>query len=175
MRRRASSWVVVGGALAFALFPFFSSARLSGEALAQLPDVDSATFVDDQHRLAIFSDDFVVATRVYDGTSIEAIRTALTSNGYEISGLNRASVECCGDSDGIWVVLTEVDDGSISASLSPVDKDIQATWPVFPIMAVLLGSTALVLLRARSTRLDIERDIAASRSTSPQSTESSLV
>lgn len=135
-----------------AVFPLISAARLSRTALAELPQVSSSVFNDDQHRLAIFGNDFTVASRVYQGTTVEAVRLELVAAGYQLSGLNRLSTACCGSYDGVWVTLAELEGGDVVASLSPIDSDIQSSWPVFPILGSILVGSGLAVVNGRRLR-----------------------
>lgn len=116
--------------------------------MAQLPDAGNANYNDERHRLAIFSDDFTVATRTYRGSSIEDLRDTFQRNGFQSSGRNRYAIPCCGDYDGIWVSLTESPNGT-TASLSPIDGDLASTWLRFPILSLLVVGLGLGLINSR--------------------------
>lgn len=149
--RPFSMALVVAGAL-FSLFPLASAARMSGTALAELPDIAGTSFVDDHHRLAIFSDDFEVASRTYQNTSVADVRAELVANDYERSGNERLSTACCGTYDGVWVALAETPDGDVTATLSPIDTDIRSSWPVFPLLGIIGAGAGLALVNSRVSK-----------------------
>jgi hypothetical protein len=126
--------------------PFISVSRVGAEMLAELPKVDGAV-VDDQRVgwSAMFNDDFVAARRTYSGTSPQAAEDAYRSGGLEHNGVGRFSRACCGDYDGVRVVISQSESGAVTAELAPADSDWQAAWPLFTIPGLLAMAVGVAI------------------------------
>ncbi|MCP4226706.1 MAG: hypothetical protein GY773_25480 [Actinomycetia bacterium] len=127
------SLMVAGAGLLIALFPLISVWRVSGSVLAELPDVQGPSINTDRNRLALFDDDFVLATRTYEGLSGSDLKQVLLREGFRIlnaRGEVWLSKPCCGDYDAVWVRIDEVGPDTGLAVVTVADSDEQVAWPL---------------------------------------------
>ena len=126
--------------LAFGLFlafePFVSVARLSNQAIDELPDVAGVQVEDEAIGFtALFDvDNFLLATRTYEEAPIEQVETALLAAGFQVAhgptpSQNGFYIACCGEYDSLIVHLEQVDNATIS-TVTASDSDVVIAWPI---------------------------------------------
>jgi len=146
--RRVLGLTLAAAGLCLMVFPFVSVWRVTGQALDQLPPTSAVDIETDRNLTAMFSDDFTLATRSFDGISSLDFSEQLASAGYEsFRTLDGAlwTKTCCGEYDEVQVRVNELDDGRTEAIVSVFDNDIQASWPLLSgigLLLVLIGITA---------------------------------
>ncbi len=139
--------------LLLAAFPIVSTWWVSGDALAELPEVVAADaeVEDTRHRLALADPDFLLAERRYTGVTAADVEAALRADGFEgfagptpSAGLS-LSKECCGEYDAVWITVVDTDAGA-TAEITVADADIQAVAPTMIAVGSLLAVVGVVLL-----------------------------
>ena len=154
-----ASTVALTAGLAFAGFglfvliaPYVSVSRLSNQSLAELPEISGAE-VDARGALAIFdSDDFVLATRIYESTSEEDVSAALLDAGFGIAygttpSQNGFGLDCCGDYDQLIVHLETVGADTV-ATTTARDTDVTIAWGLFLFLGLFSLIVGLCLITA---------------------------
>ncbi|MEL7209996.1 MAG: hypothetical protein AAGK32_17485 [Actinomycetota bacterium] len=142
--------VIAGLGLFIALFPVVSVWRVSGQVLAQLPEL-SAEVDDDRHRLAIWDSDFVLATRTYHDITADDLEAAFFQNGFgsaSAGGERWLSKECCGEYDAVWVQIEDRAEGGAVATVTAADSDVTLSWSFFAIVGLVLILSGAVAARA---------------------------
>ena len=146
--------VMVTAGMLVALYPVISVWNLSGEVLEHLPAADALTYQDDRNRLAISDPAFILATRSYEGVSVDQLEAALIDDGFErtaMGGERWFIKTCCGSFDAVQVRIDGVGDGSTLATVTLVDGDVQLAWPVIAFfgLVVVIGGVAAVIAGRR--------------------------
>lgn len=161
--RRLLGVLVFAVGLWLTIYPFLSVWSVTGEALDQLPEIDAVAIETDRNWTAMFSDDFVLATRSYDGPTGREVNDALGAAAFEptsVSGERWWAAECCGTYDAAWVRVEGSGDGDGRpvAIVSVYDADIQATWPFISGLGLLVSliGVSVATSHRRGTTLDEE-------------------
>lgn len=153
--------------IAIAIYPFASVGLVSFTALNQLPE----TYVpaSDDHRFAMFDDEFIVATRTYEFDDQSSYQAILSEWGFTRFDSRWRAKECCGAWDAVLVRTTVLPDGRLRADLTMYDTDVQSTWWAITLLGLMTVAGGRTL---RSRRSQLGADSPNSASFSPSYSDS---
>lgn len=146
--RRVLAIALIVAGLALAASPFVGTWRLGGEVLDQLPESPSAA--DTRPALALFDDEFVLASRTYVDTTPAEVDASLRAAGfdeqYRRGGESWLWRTCCGEYDAALARVDEGADGQVEVALTVFDDDVQFAWWMLSLAGLVLVAIGLFLV-----------------------------